>query len=126
MVYGQYRTIKTIADRFGVSQSSIFRAIRRVIAWLMQTKLNDIIKWPQDNIVPTVCEQFYFKQGIPQVLGAIDCTHICIEKPAINANDYCNCKKYFSVYLQAVVDCKMCFTIMYIVANLGLYMMLAF
>jgi len=53
-----------------------------------------------------ICEHFQFRQtrGINNVLEAIDFTHIQIVKPAINARNYCNRKKYFSINLQAVVD----------------------
>jgi len=47
------------------------------------------------------------------VLGSIDCTHICIEKPAVNASDYCNRKKFVVINLQAVVDSEMRFTNVY-------------
>ncbi|XP_025997104.2 putative nuclease HARBI1, partial [Solenopsis invicta] len=104
--------LRTIADRFDVSISSVFRIIRRVNAWIL-TKLDDIITWPQNNRIQTICDQFFFSRGVPKVLGIIDCTHIRIEKPVTNANDYCNCKKYFSINLQAVVDYRMLFTNVY-------------
>lgn len=47
------------------------------------------------------------------MLGAIDCTHIRIKKPAENASDYCNRKKYFSINLQAVIDSQMRFINIY-------------
>jgi len=103
--------LRTIADRFDVSISSVFRIIRRVITWIL-TKI-DIIKWPENDHIWTVCDKFFLKRGIPKVLGSIDCTHICIEKPAVNANDYYNRKKYFSINLQAVVDSEMRFTNVY-------------
>jgi len=56
-----------------------------------------------------VCEEFYLKQKISNVLGAINSTHIRIEKPAVNARDYCNRKRFFSINLQAIVDANMRF-----------------
>ncbi|XP_018404592.1 PREDICTED: putative nuclease HARBI1 [Cyphomyrmex costatus] len=103
--------LRTIADRFDISISSVFRVIRRVLAWIL-TKIY-IIKWPQGNEIQTVCNQFFLKRGIPKVLGAIDCTHIRIKKPTENESDYCNRKKYFSVNLQAVVDPQMRFINIY-------------
>lgn len=52
-------------------------------------------------------EGFHAKQGISNVLGAIDGTHIRIEKPAVYAQDFCNRKKSFSISLQIVVDAHM-------------------
>ncbi|XP_024888709.1 protein ANTAGONIST OF LIKE HETEROCHROMATIN PROTEIN 1-like [Temnothorax curvispinosus] len=95
-----------MADRFGISISSVFRVLRRVIAWLM-TKLDEVIRWPQGHDIATTIESFCAKQGISNVLGAIDGTHIRIEKPAVFAQDYCNRKKFFSISLQIVADANM-------------------
>lgn len=46
-----------------------------------------VIKWPQENEITKICEQFSMKRGI-QVLGAIDSTHIQILKPATDARNY--------------------------------------
>ncbi|XP_025161905.1 protein ALP1-like [Harpegnathos saltator] len=105
--------LRTISDRFDVSISSVFRVIRRVTAWIL-IKLDDVIKWPEGQHVAYVCHQFYAERGIPNIMGAIDCTQIKIEKPNVeNARDYCNRKKYFSVSLQAIVDADMKFTNIY-------------
>lgn len=104
--------LRTMSDRFNISISSVFRVLRRVIAWLL-TKADEVINWPQEHEVRMICEQFSRKRGINNVLGAIDCTHIQIVKPAINARSYCNRKKYFSINLQAVVDADMCFRNIY-------------
>lgn len=64
-----------------------------------------------------MCNHFFLKRGIFKVLGAIDCTHIRIKKPAVkqvvNVDHYYNRKKYFSINLQAVVDSEMRFTNVY-------------
>lgn len=104
--------LRTMADRFDISTSSVFRVLRRVIAWLL-TKLDTMIRWPQEHDVMRICEEFYKKQRISNVLGAIDSSHIRIEKPTLNAQDYCNRKKFFSINLQAVVDANMRFLNIY-------------
>jgi len=104
--------LRTMSDRFNVSISSIFRVLRRVIAWLL-TKVDTVIKWPQECEIMMTCEKFNTKQGICNVLGAIDSTHIQILKPVTNSRDYCNRKKFFSINLQAVVDADMRFTNIY-------------
>lgn len=104
--------LRTLSDRFDVSISSVFRILRRIVNWLL-TKLDTVIRWPQGQHVRIVCEQFSIKQGIQNVLGAIDSSHIRTQKPTINARDYINQKKYFSINLQAVVDANMRFTNIY-------------
>lgn len=105
--------LRTISNIFDISISSTFRVIRRVITWIL-TKLDDVIKWPLTyNALMSTCGGFYSKKYIPNILGAIDCTHICITKPSENSTDYCNRKRYFSISLQAVVDSNMKFTNIY-------------
>lgn len=72
-----------------------------------------MIKWPQGLQAVVVSEKFSLKKGIPKVLGAIDGTHIRIEKPLDRARDYGNRKKFFSISLQAVADADMQFTTVY-------------
>lgn len=101
-----------MSDRFNVSISSVFRVLRRVIKWLL-TKLDTVITWPQGQYATAVCEQFSRKQGIQHIIGSIDGTRIRIEKLAINARDYINRNKYFSINLQAVVDSQQRFINIY-------------
>lgn len=104
--------MRTLSDRFDISISSVFRVLRRVVNWFL-SKLDTCIKWPQGQNIKLVCDKFFIKQGIPNVLGAIDGTHVRIEKPSINARDYINRKKYFSISLQAVVDADLRFINVY-------------
>ncbi|XP_024872183.1 protein ALP1-like [Temnothorax curvispinosus] len=104
--------LRTMSDRFDVSISSVFRVLRRVVTWLL-TKFDSVIKWPQGLEAVVVNEQFSSKKSIPKVLGAIDGTHIRIEKPLDRAREYCNRKKYFSISLQAVADADMRFINVY-------------
>lgn len=101
-----------IATRFDISISSTFRVIRRVVAWIL-TKLNEIIRWPQNyDEVRFMCEAFQTKTGITNMLGVIDCMHIKIEKPK-NCREYCNPKGYCSIVLQTTSDANMKFTNIY-------------
>lgn len=61
------------------------------------------------------CEKFRIKQGIHNILRAIDCTHIRISKPINNARNFCNRHKCFSINLQAVVDAEICALLIYII-----------
>lgn len=86
--------------------------IRRVITWI-QTKLDDVIKWPEGESLIAVAHGFQNKKGIPNCIGVIDGSHITILQPKENAADYCNRKKSYSIILQAVVTSNMRFTNIY-------------
>ncbi|XP_053379515.1 putative nuclease HARBI1 [Mercenaria mercenaria] len=48
--------------------------------------------------------------GFPNVLGAIDCTHVKIQAPTDNEGDYVNRKGYHSINVQMVCDADYQFT----------------
>lgn len=58
------------------------------------TKLDKVIRWPQGHDI-VMTENFRAKQGISNILVAIDGTHARIEKPVVFAQDYCNQKIFF-------------------------------
>ncbi|XP_067212841.1 uncharacterized protein [Linepithema humile] len=58
---------------------------------------------------PTLMEKeetlIYFRnKGFPGVIGAIDGSHIRIDKPVEDANSYINRKQYFSIHVQGTVN----------------------
>ena len=50
--------------------------------------------------------------GVPQCIGAIDGSHIPVS-PSAYHTDYYNCKGWYSVLVQAVVDYRYCFLDIY-------------
>lgn len=114
--------LRTMSDRFDISISSVFRVLRRVVTWLL-IKFDSMIKWPQSLQAIVAREKFSSKKDIPKVLGAIDGTHIRIEKPLDRARDYCN-RKNFSQYL--CKQMQICGLPMCIVVTPVPFMMLVF
>nr|CAI5859964.1 unnamed protein product [Callosobruchus analis] len=53
---------------------------------------------------------FEQKAGFPNVIGAIDGTHIKIRKPKTDSESYINRKGFYSVNLQAVCNLQCIFT----------------
>ncbi|XP_066589549.1 putative nuclease HARBI1 [Prorops nasuta] len=105
--------LRTLADRFNISISSVFRVVRRVAKFLVE-KSNEIISWPKTNeLIAHISDNFQQKRGIPKVIGAIDSTYIAIKRPQERCNEYCNRKKFFSINLMAVVDADMKFIYVY-------------
>lgn len=71
---------RTLSNLFDISLSSVFRIIRRVINWLI-TLVPEVITWPQGNDLIKISRDFQEKAGISNCIGAIDGSHIYINKP---------------------------------------------
>lgn len=67
------------------------------------------IAWPSDNDARSVITGFQGKSKFPNVLGAIDGSHIEITAPKEHASSYINRKGFHSVVLQGVCDHKLRF-----------------
>lgn len=65
---------------------------------------NEFIKWPTGEALQSSCQKFFMRKNIPNVIGAIDCTHITINAPIENKEAYFDRKQSYSIVLQAVVD----------------------
>lgn len=63
-----------------------------------------LIQWPTGNEAFRVMEEFQNCCEFPNVIGAIDGTHIKIRAPSHDPTSYINRKDYHSIILQAVCD----------------------
>ncbi|GBG88815.1 hypothetical protein CBR_g48430 [Chara braunii] len=88
---------------FGIDRATGLQAVRVVILALLQA-YPDAIKWPMGRRRAQILRAFREK-GFPNCFGAIDCTHIYIDKPAgAPSENYYDRKQKFSVQAQVVVD----------------------
>ncbi|XP_015925502.1 uncharacterized protein [Parasteatoda tepidariorum] len=101
-------TIKSIAERFDLSKSSVCDVVKRVCMSLIQN-LSSVIKIPTLDEMQVIEEGFRLMTGIPGIIGAIDGTQIPIKCPQIAPEIYVNQKKTHSVHLQAICDHRMIF-----------------
>jgi DDE superfamily endonuclease len=106
-------TYRSVADRFGVCESSAMQAVRRVTLFL--TNLAPVyIRWPRGERLDECKSGFFARAGMPCIVGAIDGSHIPIIAPSNHPEDYINRKGFHSVLLQAVVDHRKLFTDVYV------------
>ena len=100
-----------IGDTFGLHKSTLCRAVHNVASAIMK-RVKFFVAFPEPDTdrFRQVQRDFYQKSGMGNIVGAIDCTHIRVMKPAENALDYLNRKGYFSINVQAVVDSACEFT----------------
>ena len=62
------------------------------------------IVFPTGQRLSAVVNGFGTKWNLPQCTEAIDGCHIPIRAPALNHTDYFNCKGWYSIIIEAVVD----------------------
>ncbi|XP_061164362.1 uncharacterized protein LOC133173399 [Saccostrea echinata] len=94
---GTLDSIDRIADRFGISPSSVIRARDRVMNSILTHLKSKFIKWPNPNELNQIASNFQQKNGFPGIAGALDGTHIRIAKPTNHVGrDFlpCSYKRY--------------------------------
>lgn len=93
----------SIADRFGMSESTASCAIRNLLTFIHDNLLKRVIVWPTIAEQQEIKDMYNALKGFPGVVGMIDGTHIPITKPSERGVDYYNRKDFYSVILRAVV-----------------------
>ena len=71
---------------------------------IASTLLIHYIKFPVGESLKRVLDGFQRWWGFPQCTGAIDGSHIPVAAPELNHTDYYNCKVWYSIIIQAIVD----------------------
>ena len=83
-----------------LSITTCHRCIHRAMNLVCQ-QFDKFVKFP--NNLSAVKEKFQYKYGIPGIIGAIDGTHIPIQKIGGDLSERFRCRKgYFSINVQAV------------------------
>src|SRR4029434_1458956 len=73
---------RELEDRVGISQPSISRSLHRVVNGIVQL-VPEYIRFPYSEMeqIP-VKRAFYAIAGLPNTIGALDCTHVHIKAPS--------------------------------------------
>lgn len=79
--------------------ATAWRAVQRVVKALYRKRAT-FIRWPTVEECNRSMETIKQKHGFPNVIGAIDGTHIKIIAPNINSDSYINRKGFHSIQLQ--------------------------
>ena len=88
----------------GIHQSTTCRLIHRVTT-AIASRRNFFICFPNEDERNTLKGQFFAVAGFPSVVGAIDGSHIPVQKPKGDNSELYRCRKgYFSINMQAVCD----------------------
>ncbi|XP_066583374.1 putative nuclease HARBI1 [Prorops nasuta] len=104
---------RSVCVKFGIGKATAFRAVRRV-TYALHCIAPQFIQWPKGEHAKNVMEKFKAKCGFPNIIGAIDGTHIKIRAPLQDSSSYINRKGFPSINLQVVCDSLCLFTHCYV------------
>ena len=111
--------IRVLEQTLGVSQGSVSHFTDRFLEALLDLE-QERITWPQGPRLATVTRGFeHGETGIghrklPNVIGAMDGTHIPIHAPSKNGARYVNRKSFHSINLLGIVDHQGRFTYIHV------------
>jgi len=97
--FANQQSYRLIATKFGLTESTVLQAVRRVTNWLVSLR-QMFIRWPSVTRQDELSLEFAKRGGIENVVGAIDGSHINIIAPSHNNEDYVNRKSRHSINLQ--------------------------
>ena len=69
--------------------------------------MKDYIQFPTRDKLNQVIDEFKSKWGVPQCFGAIDGSHVPISAPSNLHTDYYNCKGWYFMLIQGLVDANL-------------------
>lgn len=112
MYLAHSQTYISLGWTHGLGKSTVRGICREVIAAIC-TLASEYISFPQGVRLQRVMQDFQSLKdgtGLPQCAGAVDGTHVSIQKPRLHGEAYFNRKSQYSIVLQACVDAHGLFT----------------
>ena len=99
-------SITVTANAFGVNAPTVSKTIR-IVCYAINTHLGPrYLNVTRGNELKESVNMFQERLGFPQVLGAVDGTHIEINKPTEDSQSYFSYKMKYTLNVQAVCDAK--------------------
>nr|XP_033492081.1 putative nuclease HARBI1 [Epinephelus lanceolatus] len=95
---------REIADRAGISQPTLSRVIPKVLNGIIR-QMPIVLKFLYDERRQSEVKRgLHGIAGMPNTVGAIDCTHVRIKAPSTNSMQFMNRKNYHSINVQVICD----------------------
>ncbi|KAB0795809.1 hypothetical protein PPYR_01871 [Photinus pyralis] len=94
---------RDLADRFDLSLWTVHTIIYRVSRFLSNMSVN-VIKWPSLQQRLESEQKFSSKYNFPGVIGSIDGTHVIIDPPNDNKDNYIDRKGNVSICVQGICN----------------------
>lgn len=92
-----------ISQKFGIAFSTAHSAAQLIIDVLYRT-ISEFIHFPTTIEEMNSVAQAFGTYGFPNVIAALDGTHITVRPPSDNKTDYCSRKMQFAINLTATCD----------------------
>jgi len=93
-----------VSDRFDISKSMLHDSMRRIVAAL-NNLADRFIKWPEGDRLNEVKHRFSRTGSLPDVIGAIDGSHIPILAPKVSYSFVKSTKLFLVVIKSCVFYC---------------------
>ena len=97
-------TLKMTANTFGISVPTTSKCVKNVCKAIKDHLGPKYIKIPADDELTDSIKRFEDELGFPQVLGAVDGTHVPILQPNENSHSFFSYKMKYTLNAQAVCD----------------------
>ncbi|GFQ02627.1 putative nuclease harbi1 [Phtheirospermum japonicum] len=109
--------LRLVSKKFGLGISTCHKLVLEVCSAIRNVLMPKYLRWPEDEAVARIKEEFESISGIPNVVGSMYTTHIPIIAPKISVAAYFNRrhternqKTSYSITVQGVVDPRGVFT----------------
>ncbi|CAI7769967.1 unnamed protein product [Closterium sp. NIES-54] len=99
-------TYHDMSKMFGLHRGLIHRLVDAFLVWFPRRIKRDWVRFPSEEVREEMALDFRAIKGVPNVIGAIDGTHIQIKGMEAHRGDCCNRKSVYSVQLQVTCDSK--------------------
>lgn len=103
---GHKSSYRDVADRFNITLSSLHVVITRVADFLVNMA-PEVIRFPTDEEREATVRHFGTAKNekrFPRTVGAVDGTHIKINRPKHDQESYFTRKKEHAIHVQGIVD----------------------
>lgn len=98
---------RVVGDVFGIHKSTVCKIVHKVCNEIVEKLMPEWINLPDEGECEEISKRFEERSGIPQIILAIDGSHIAITPPANGRTEFYNFKGWPSLVLQAAVDDKL-------------------
>ncbi|XP_071387553.1 putative nuclease HARBI1 [Centroberyx affinis] len=96
----------TVGDAENIGKASVCRSVR-VVYLSLKRLLNVFITFPGHRGIQTIKDAFYGIGAFPNIIGALDCTHVRINHPSgPHEADFINRKSLHSINVQMICDAE--------------------